>query len=216
MLALFVTGTDTGVGKTFVAAALCREGVTRGWSVLGHKPIETGCRIVDGKRVPEDGIALAAAAGGWQTTDAAICQYRFERPLAPLAAATHENTTIDLGRVVETIARLASDRDLAIVEGAGGWRVPITETDDMSALASKLSWPVLIVARAGLGTINHSLLTVEAVEDDGCEIWGIALSVLPTDDPELARANRDEIARRADCPVWLFEPTMVLDRAPQT
>ena len=215
MVAIFVTGTDTGVGKTFVATALCREGVRRGWSVLGHKPIETGCALVDGKATPADALALVEAAGGWQKTDEAICQYRFEPPVAPLAAATLANVRIDLVKVVSAIHRLAAARDLAIVEGAGGWRVPITPTDDMGGLACRLGWPVLIVARAGLGTINHSLLTVEAVEYDGCEVWGIALSVLPTDDRDFARENRDEIARRAGCPVWLFDAATVLDRAPQ-
>jgi len=207
---LFVTGTDTGVGKTHVGCALAREGVQRGWTVFAHKPIETGCREVDGRRVPEDGVALAKAAGGWQSGNA-ICQYALEKPVAPAVAARAESVRIDLAKTLETIHRLRAGRQLTIVEGAGGWRVPICEDEDMGGLARRLGFPVLVVARAGLGTINHSLLTAEAVEQDGCELWGIVLSVTPADDPDLARSNRDEIARRAGCAVWMVEPTAILN-----
>jgi dethiobiotin synthetase len=209
---LFVTGTDTGVGKTYVGCALAREGVQRGWSVLAHKPIETGCREEHGQRVPEDGVALAKAAGGWQS-GGALCQYTLAKPVAPAVAARAEQVCIDIERTVDTIRRLSANRQLAIVEGAGGWRVPISDREDMAGLARRLGFPVLVVARAGLGTINHSLLTAEAVEHDGCQLWGIALSVLPTDDPDLARSNRDEIASRAGCPVWMVEPGAILDRS---
>ena len=194
---VFVTGTDTGVGKTFVSVALCREARSRGWSVFGHKPIETGCRPD-----PEDAIALAAASGGWQQGPA-LCQYTFELPAAPLVAARREDRSVDLDAVVATIHRHAAGRRLALVEGAGGWRAPITETEDMSALARRVGWPVLVVARAGLGTINHSLLTAEAIERDGCRVVGMALSLRPDEDAAFATSNRDEIARRMRAPVWI-------------
>lgn len=207
MIRLFVTGTDTGVGKTFCSAALLREGLRRGWSVVGHKPIETGCKTVDGKRIAEDAIELGRA-----TNTEGAAQYSLALPAAPSVAAARENLTIDVEKVLEKIRTITAEHQLAIVEGAGGWRVPIDQTEDMGSLAARLGWPVLVVARAGLGTINHSLLTVEAVEYEGCEVWGVALSVRPEDDPAFARSNRDEIAKRCGCPVWLFEPARVLDR----
>jgi len=207
VIQLFITGTDTGVGKTYVGAALLREGARRGWSAVGHKPIETGCKTVDGRRVAEDAIELGNAIG-----EKGSAQHALALPAAPAVAAARENVTIDLEKVVERIHHVVKGKDLAIVEGAGGWRVPITPTEDMAGLAARLQWPVLIVARAGLGTINHTLLTIEAVEYDGCEVWGVAMSVRPDDDPAFAQSNRDEIAKRAGCPVWLFEPARVLDR----
>jgi dethiobiotin synthetase len=207
VIRLFVTGTDTGVGKTYVGAALLREGVRRGWSVIGHKPIETGCKTVDGRRVAADAIELASVIG-----EKGAAQHALALPAAPAVAAARENLTIDVDDVVEKIRHVVKDKDLALVEGAGGWRVPITPTEDMAGLAARLQWPVLIVARAGLGTINHTLLTIEAVEYDGCEVWGVALSVRPDDEPAFACSNREEIAKRAGCPVWLFEPGRVLDR----
>jgi dethiobiotin synthetase len=184
---LFVTGTDTGVGKTFVATALLAEGRRRGQVVIGHKPIETGC----------DPIAEDARALGGEP------QYALKLPAAPSVAAAAQGVTIDLDEVVARIRTLES-ADLLIVEGAGGWRVPITPTEDMAALARRLGYPVLIVARAGLGTINHSLLTIEAVLRDGCAIHAVTLSVRPDDDLEFARSNRDEIARRSAVRVTLF------------
>ena len=207
-LRLFVTGTDTGVGKTHVSVGLCAEGVARGWAVFGHKPVETGCRPV-----PEDATALATASGGWQVGDA-LCQYAFDLPAAPLVAARAEQRRIDLDRVIETIARHAEGRHLALVEGAGGWRVPLTESEDMSGLARRLGWPVLIVARAGLGTINHSLLTAEAVAREGCEVRGVVLSRRPDEDAAFTASNRDEIARRLAAPVWVVsdDERLLLDR----
>jgi dethiobiotin synthetase len=209
---LFVTGTDTGVGKTHVASALCREGVARGWTVIGHKPIETGCRSVDGRKHPEDALALAEASGGWQS-GTALCQYMLELPAAPAVAARREGVSIDLDRIAATIREISANRQLTLIEGAGGWRVPISDREDMAALARRLGFPVLVVARAGLGTINHTLLTIEAAQRDGCEVWGAVLSALPSDAMDLARSNRDEIAERVGCPVWLVDPPAILDRS---
>jgi dethiobiotin synthetase len=208
VIQLFVTGTDTGVGKTYCSSALLREGLRRGWSVVGHKPIETGCKTVDGKRIAEDAIELGRA-----TETKGEAQYALALPAAPSVAAARENLTIKVDTVIEKIRAIATAKDLAIVEGAGGWRVPIDANVDMGSFAAQLGWPVLIIARAGLGTINHSLLTVEAVEYEGCEVWGVALSVRPDDDPGFAQSNRDEISKRTGCPVWLFDPVRVLDRA---
>jgi dethiobiotin synthetase len=188
---IFVTGTDTGVGKTFVSTALLRAGRARGWDVVGWKPIETGCTPV-----AADARALSEAGGR-----ALAPSYAFAMPAAPAVAAAREGVMIDVDAIVERARALTGD--LVIVEGAGGWRVPITDDVDMGELARRVGWPVLIVGRAALGTINHTLLTLEAVADGGCSIHGVVLSVLPTDDHDFARSNRDEIAKRTTAPVWL-------------
>ena len=190
----FVTGTGTGVGKTFVTAMLAEQARAAGQRVFAFKPIETGCRLVDGARVGDDQEVLAKAAGDWQR-DELRHLYCFERPIAPLAAARLEGRTIDLHRIKAVFAQGCDRSDYVLVEGAGGWRVPITEHHDMSRLAKATDLPVLVVAMAGLGTINHSVLTVEAVRHDGCAIAGVVLSCRPEDDLEFARENAGEIAR---------------------
>jgi len=188
----FVTGTDTGVGKTVVWRALARGARERehGGRVLAFKPIETGCPADSG----EDQETLAKAAGDWQRGPLRGL-YRFRQPAAPLVAATAEGRTIDTASIVETFRQSAEGTSLALVEGAGGWRVPITPTLDMGGLARALELPVIVVGRATLGTINHSLLTVEAVERDHCAVAALVLSQRPEDDPAFAASNANEIGR---------------------
>ena len=182
---LFVTGTDTGVGKTFVAAAIARRATALGQRVFAFKPVETGC---EGEG--PDQAELCAAAGGWQTGPLRGL-YAFPRAAAPWVAAT---SPIDVERIVQLAT--AQSVDLTIVEGAGGWRVPLTSTVDMSGLAALLGFPVLVVARATLGTINHSLLTVEAVEASGCAVAALVLSQRPEDDADFAADNLARIQSR--------------------
>lgn len=206
----FVTGTGTGVGKTFTTAALARRFTAVGKRVFAFKPIETGCLIVDGTRLGEDQRTLARAAGDWQH-DELRNLYSFERPLAPLMAARLERATIDLDRIADAYHRGRAAADLVLVEGAGGWRVPITETADMSVLAKQLGLPVLIVATAGLGTINHTVLTVEAILRDGCRLVGVVLSRTPDVDAELARENAVEIRRLTGCRVGVGAEALTFD-----
>lgn len=195
----FVTGTDTNVGKTFVSCALARRASALGHRVFAFKPIETGCLPgADGNLVGADQEQLSVAAGDWQTNQLRGC-YRFPLPAAPfVAAAAASAPPIDLDLVVRVARAGASQlsNGLILVEGAGGWRVPITANEDMSSLAQRLNLPVVVVARAGLGTINHTLLTVEAVERDGCSIAAVVLSQRPSDDSAGTESNRAEILRR--------------------
>jgi len=195
MKGYFVTGTDTGVGKTFVSCVLARGSVARGARVFAFKPIETGCELVGGQLVGADQELLAEAAGSWQHGELRGV-YRFPVPAAPRVAAEAAGTAIDLDRVAQVLRAGASGAELVIVEGAGGWRVPITDTADMSTLARIVGLPVLVVARAGLGTINHSLLTLESVEREGLSVAALVLSCRPDDDPELAASNAHEIRLR--------------------
>lgn len=187
----FVTGTDTGVGKTFTSAALASRARALGKRVFAFKPIETGCQPPEG----DDQRTLSTAAGDWQT-GALRGLYQLSRPVAPLVAAEAEHRTIDLDLIDVTIRESAPHADLVIIEGAGGWRVPITPTIDMAAFAGRLGLPVIVVARASLGTINHSLLTLEAVERDGCSVAALVLSRQPSDDPDFTASNAHEISRR--------------------
>jgi len=211
---VFVTGTDTSVGKTYVACALARRARGRGHKVFAFKPIETGCTPTAGGYLGADQELLAIAAGDWQT---GLLRgiYRFPLAAAPLVAAEHAGAAIDLD-LVEQMAREGTAQNGAswtLVEGAGGWRVPITPDADMAALARRLQFPVLVVARASLGTINHSLLTLEAVERDGLLVAGLVLSSRETDDPAAAESNLAQIRRRwPGKSLILSTDPLVLDR----
>jgi dethiobiotin synthetase len=192
----FVTGTDTNVGKTYVTCVLARRARALGHKVFAFKPIESGCAPgPDGQSFGADQELLARAAGDWQQGRLRGV-YRFILPAAPLVAAAAAQMSIDLGLLAEIARAGASHASLTLVEGAGGWRVPITASADMSTLARELGLPVVIVARAGLGTINHTLLTIEAVERDGLPVASVVLSRRPEDDLGFAQSNRLEIVRR--------------------
>ena len=203
MKRLFVSGTDTGAGKTFVTCAMARRARALGRKVFGYKPIETGCERVNGTLVGADQQLVTEAAGGWQTGEQRGV-YQLIQPLAPLVAAQAEGRALDMEKIVR-VGTSVADVDLLLAEGAGGWRVPITETEDMAGLAKRFGADVVVVARAGLGTINHSLLTADAVERDGCRLAAIVLSRRPDEDLSFAQSNAAEIRRRWNGNVIVFD-----------
>ncbi len=201
---IFVTGTDTGVGKTAVACALARALRARGANVGVMKPFESGCtRGEDGRLVPADALALKAAAGVADPLEE-ICPHRYALPLAPGIAAARLGEDPGLETVVRRFQGLAERHPTMIVEGAGGFLVPLTPTHLASDLVLRLRLPLLVVARAGLGTLNHSLLTVEAARARGLTVRAIVLNDSPDhpDVPDPSREdNADHLARLAGVPV---------------
>lgn len=168
---LFVAGTDTGVGKTLVACALVRSLRARGIDACGMKPIETGV----GEDGPADALALRAAAENLDALED-VCPLRFALPAAPTVAARAESRQVDLDFVRAAYRRLRARHDCVIVEGAGGLLVPASEGRSMADLALELRLPILLVARAALGTINHTLLSLEAAVARGLSVAGVVIS----------------------------------------
>jgi dethiobiotin synthetase len=168
---LFVTGTDTGVGKTVVTCGLARALRAAGRDVGVLKPCETGV----GPKGPEDAAALRRAAGVEDTIEE-ICPQPFALPAAPSVAAEVEGRAVDLERIRLASKVLAARHEILLVEGAGGWLVPLAPGFAMADLAAELCYPVLVVARASLGTINHTLLTVEAIERRGLALAGVVVN----------------------------------------
>jgi dethiobiotin synthetase len=197
---VFITGTDTGVGKTFVACALVAAARARGQRVAVLKPIETGCRQNGPDLVPADAVALGRAAGSEQSV-ASLCLYRFAPPVAPSVAARRTSTKIDLDHIVAHARDLRTTTDFFLVEGAGGLLVPLDEHHTMADLVVRLALPIVVVARAALGTINHTLLTIEAARQRGLHILGVVLNRTDPrpgpDDPD----NGAEITRFAGVPI---------------
>ncbi|NPA16516.1 MAG: dethiobiotin synthase [Aquificae bacterium] len=169
---IFVTATDTGVGKTTVSAALAKILKDRGYSVGYYKPVETGCG-----QVCSDGELLSKITG--QPLDE-ITVYRFTQPVAPFVAQQLEGEEIDINRLYAHLDSLQSKYEYIIVEGAGGLKVPITEQYGQiytyADFIYETGLPVLIVAQAGLGTINHTALTVDVLNFINAEIRGIILN----------------------------------------
>jgi dethiobiotin synthetase len=169
----FITGTDTGVGKTLVAAALAVCFKQRGQDVGVMKPIETGHGDKDAAE--SDAARLCTAAGMTEPVET-ISPYRFSDPLAPLDAARRAGTVIHMGTIVAAFHALAARHSLMLIEGAGGVRVPISEKADMRDLIEQLGLPVIVVGRAAIGGINHVLLTVEALARRQIAIAAIVLN----------------------------------------
>jgi dethiobiotin synthetase len=181
---VFVTGTDTGVGKTVVACALVRALRARGIAVAAMKPIETG--VVAGG--PADAIALREAAGGYVPLDD-VCPVRFALPAAPLAAARAEGRSVDLAAIDAAHARVRARCEFLVMEGAGGLLVPAAEQVAMADLARRFALPLWIVARAALGTINHTRLTLEAARARGLRVAGVVINHSSGPLPEAERTN---------------------------
>jgi dethiobiotin synthetase len=186
--ALFVTGTDTGVGKTFVACALAHALRAHGRRVAVMKPVETG--VAD---VPEDAVRLRAAADDGAPLDA-ICPLRFRAPLAPAVAARLEGRTIDVGALVDAIGRRAGDADVLLVEGAGGLLVPVDGRTTWADIAARAGLPLLIVAANRLGTVNHCALTARVAAAAGLAVRGFVLSQPAAETDVSAATNADTIA----------------------
>lgn len=188
----FVTGTDTGIGKTWVACRLAQAWAARGLKVGVFKPAESGSG--------GDAAALIKASGrAWPLE--LVRPYAFKRPLAPAVAAAQEGKRVSLARLRKAFKRIAAGSDRVIVEGAGGLLVPYGPKLDGSTLARSLDLPVLVVARAGLGTINHSLLTLEAARRRGLRVAAVILNgPQPQGDPSVA-SNAAVIRRLGKVPV---------------
>ena len=170
---VFITGTDTGVGKTLVTAALALALRRLGRDVGVMKPIETG---ISPSRIAQSDAARLRAVVASEDTLGAICPYQFELPVAPLAAAHAERRLIDPG-VIRKVYRLLSSRyEYTVVEGIGGVHVPITSGADVMDVIIRLKLPVVVVGRAGLGGINHALLTVEALRRRKIPIVALVLN----------------------------------------
>jgi len=195
MSGVLVTGTDTGVGKTFVACALAHALRAAGRSVAVLKPVETG--VTD---LPEDAVALREAAADTAPLDE-ICPYRLRAPLAPSVAARLEHATIDLAILEALVRRRLDAADVLIVEGAGGLLVPIADSVTYADLAARLRLPLLIVAANRLGTVNHCALTARVAREMGLEVLGIVLSQPSAQRDDSAATNAETIAALTGLPI---------------
>lgn len=173
---IFISGTDTGVGKTLISSGLVRLARKRGINCVGIKPVETGCPIKDGMLEPIDGRIL------WEAGDRSFsldecAPYRFAMPASPFRAAAMEDSNLRVSDIVEHVLAVSEDATMTVVEGAGGLMAPVEDHKMMIDIIEQLRFPTILVARMALGTINHTVLSVEALQKRKIPIKGIVLSV---------------------------------------
>ncbi len=197
---LFFTGTDTDVGKTYVASLAVAELRHSGRSVAVYKPVASGCELAGEDRVSGDAIALWEASGRWGTLHD-VCPQRFLAPLAPAAAAAAEGRTVDDALLLSGIDAVSSGAEWVVIEGAGGLLSPLSDSQLNSDVADKLDVELVIVAANRLGVIHQVLATVLAAKALGLPVLGVILNqVSERSDPSLA-TNAATIARFASVPL---------------
>ncbi|MFQ3581416.1 MAG: dethiobiotin synthase [Chloracidobacterium sp.] len=202
----FVTGTDTGVGKTAVTCALVRSLTAAGYRARAIKPIETGCAVsADGELLPADALAHRAASGLAELPLERFIRYRLREPLAPAVAAERAGVDLDISTCLELIRTAQTETDILLVEGAGGLLVPFTGTarngyQTVADVIETLGVPVLVVARARLGTLNHVLLTWEELRRRNLVCAGVILNDVDAE-AGLEREDNARVLRTFGVPV---------------
>ena len=212
---LFITGTDTGIGKTIVTAAIGAYFARRGLRVAVSKPLASGCPRMREGLVSEDAEFLAAACDCRFALNV-ICPQCFAEPLAPAVAAERAGETIDWEGIERSWRQMSGAADLMLIEGVGGLLVPLDHQHTVLDLARATGYPVLIVARPGLGTINHCLLTIAALRAADLPIAGVVINAYPAEAADVAEeTNPRMIERFGQVPVLCLVPRAAEPLRPQ-
>ncbi len=190
-MSLFVTGTSTEVGKSVVAAVIARTAVASGRSVAVFKPAVSGLDELDGAEADHELLRRAARS---EQSDDEIAPYRYGPAVSPHLAAEMAGEEIEPTLLVEAARRASQGADVLVAEGVGGFLVPLTRDYSVRDFARELALPVVVVASPGLGTINHTLLTLEAVRAAGLQTLGVVLNPWPSSPDAMAESNRETIA----------------------
>ncbi|OFW34053.1 MAG: dethiobiotin synthase [Acidobacteria bacterium RIFCSPLOWO2_12_FULL_60_22] len=202
---LLITGTDTGVGKTFVACGLAGSLRQQGFRVAPFKPAETGCEPDPKSQalVPADAELLRRATAT-QASIETICPYRFRAPLAPWVAAELEGASIDPQRLERCYRELSDSHDFVLVETAGGILVPLAESFHYADLARLLDLPVLVVIGSKLGAINHTLLTLEFLSNAGLRVLACVLNHPTAEAGPAIETNERTLRRLVQQPIYVI------------
>lgn len=199
MNGIFITGTDTGVGKTFTTCGLISALSSVGKRIGVLKPAETGCRLQNGELYPEDATRLAAFANTTVPLDL-VCPYRFAAPLAPSVAAAQAGVAIDPSYIASVYRRTAAQHDITFVEGAGGLLVPLVGRYTFADLAHDLALPVLVVVGSKLGALNHTLLTLRYAQSQGLPLLGYIINHPYPEIDDATRTNARTLQELTDVP----------------
>lgn len=199
MKGIFVTGTDTGVGKTFITCGLIATLSGAGKRIGVLKPAETGCSVQNGHLYPEDATRLAAFARTTLPIDL-VCPYRFTPPVAPSVAAAQAGIIIDPSHITTVFKQIAAQHDITFVEGAGGLLVPLVGRYTFADLARDLALPVLVVVGSKLGALNHTLLTLSYAQSQGFPLLGYIVNHPYPEVDEATRTNVPTLQELTEVP----------------
>ena len=188
---IFVTGTGTGVGKSILAASICAALASRGERVAAFKPAISGLDDPSGSWPPDHELLAAAASAGQRPDE--VAPYRFGPPVSPHLAAELEQVEVDPELLLSRAEAAGSQADSLVVEGVGGLLVPLSEGYLVRDFALELGLPAVIAASPGLGTINHTLLTLESARASGLEVAGVVMTPWPSRPTSLERSNRQTV-----------------------
>ncbi len=202
MHGVFITGTNTGVGKTHIGVLLARALRARGIRVIPRKPIESGCKSIDGELVPEDAHALMEASD-YAGTLSEVCPYRFEPSVSPVRAAHLANKALNTEHLVKVCLN-NNNGDFTLVEGAGGFYSPLAEDGLNADLAVALQLPVLLVTEDTLGCLNHVLLNAEAIQLRGLMLAGVVLNNIRKRQ-QGQMDNATDLLNQLSCPAFTQE-----------
>ena len=219
-MSYFITGTDTHVGKTLISCALLRALAIRGLRVVGMKPIAAGVSLYNCGEIPsalptakeisnvnekqEDVDQLRSQSNVLASQDQ-INPYLFRQPIAPHIAARNNNTRIEIGRILQFYRELATQADVVIIEGIGGFCVPINENETSADLTQKLALPVILVVGVRLGCLNHALLTMSAIEARGLKCAGWVANIMDEKMP-VKDENIEALQQRINAPLLGIVP----------
>lgn len=194
----FITGTDTGVGKTLIAAALIHGIAQQGTKVIGMKPVAAGARLHDGQLLNDD-VEKLIAAGNVEAPLMLINPYVFDLPVAPHIAAAGSGVVMSIDKIKAAFQALGELADTLVVEGAGGFLVPLNDSEDMADLALSLELPIILVVGMRLGCLNHALLTAAAIQAKGLRLAGWVANCI---DPGMANPeeNLASLKQRINAP----------------
>lgn len=208
----FVTGTDTGVGKTRVACALLRALARHGVRAVGMKPVAAGA-VRDGEGLLNEDVAALCASSAVAAPRALVNPYCFEAAIAPHIAAARAGVAIGVDKIISAFDALALTADMVVVEGAGGFCIPLGDECDSAGLAARLGLPVILVVGLRLGCLNHALLTAQAIRQQGLTLAGWVANRI---DPhmEAVAENISSLERRLGSPLlakWDYAPAAQLE-----
>lgn len=205
MKGVFITGTDTNVGKTYFASQLARQLVKQDVQVAPRKPVESGCKLQNNQLIPQDALTLKEAANYFGDL-AEVCPFRFEPPISPLRAAHLANQALMTEKVANACkANVNPETDFLLVEGAGGFYSPLCEDGLNADLAMVLDLPVILVAEDKLGCINHVLLNTQAIKTRKLKLVGVVLNRTKEHEENPYMNNQEDLSELLSCPVIVNE-----------
>jgi len=200
MKGIFITGTDTNVGKTYVACKIAAALKKQNINVIPRKPVESGCQLIDGELIPDDALKLQLASQSNETLNT-ICPYRFQQAISPARAARLNNQKISIEQLIRTCITQTNSNDFLLVEGAGGIYSPICENALNADLAKKINLPLLLIAEDKIGCINQVLLCLQAAQHQKLEIKTIVLNDISNSNQI---NNAEELALFTQIPIFRF------------